>query len=340
MASHASLFDLLAAELEAMRDYKPAEGVVGRPAQLIDVLFAYRLLLGRWPEFAEATRYRERLDGRTLEYFCPEFVRSTEFKTRFPEDPGFDLDVMAELPDRLRLWFNWRDRQAVRIVTGVHEPSTREAIRRILRPGMHCLDIGAHIGLYTLIMAQMSGPDGRIFAFEPFPASHALLVKNVRENRFTDSAAALPLAASDREGYGRIFVPVARDLGPTFVPVRDGVDTAQGLEGMEIELARADSLVPDDLRIGLVKMDIEGGEPRALRGMERIVSRDRPILMTEFNPYCLRHMDESDPADYLAQLRAHGYRLYEDAEFLASGNREFVYDPNGETVNLVCLPTR
>jgi hypothetical protein len=120
--------------------------------------------------------------------------------------------------------------------------------------------------------------------------------------------------------------------------VRADVEEARGLQGLDIDLACADTLAPANLPIGLIKMDIEGGEPRALRGMQRIVSSYKPVIVTEFNPYCLRHMDESDPADYLRQLRGYGYRLYEDGEFLAGSGREFVYKGQTETVNLVCVP--
>jgi FkbM family methyltransferase len=333
-----NLIGLLAEELARMQDYKPGERVDGRPAMLVDVLFAYRLMLGRWPEFNTVEQFRARLGVRTLESFSLEFARSAEFKTRFSDDSGYDLDIMTELPGGLRLWFNWRDRQAIRIATGMHEATTQQAVRRVLRPGMNCLDLGAHIGLYTLIMAQASGPTGKVYAFEPFPAVHDLLVKNVEENRFGDSVMVFRVACGARRGKARIFVPLADDLGPTFVPVRPDVEVARGLDSVEIELACADSLVPEDRRIGLIKMDIEGGEPRALRGMQRIVGRDRPVIVTEFSPDCLIRIDESDPADYLRQLRDLGYRVYEDVDFLAASGREFVYAGGSQTVNLVCVP--
>ena len=93
-----NLIGLLAEELARMQDYKPGERVDGRPAMLVDVLFAYRLMLGRWPEFNTVEQFRARLGVRTLESFSLEFARSAEFKTRFSDDSGYDLDIMTELP--------------------------------------------------------------------------------------------------------------------------------------------------------------------------------------------------------------------------------------------------
>ena len=74
--------------------------------------------------------------------------------------------------------------------------------------------------------------------------------------------------------------------------------------------------------------------------MQRILQRDRPVLLAEFNPYCLRNMNESDPAEYLAQLRSYNYRVLDMADYLRGSDQQFEYHPTaGETLTqLVCLP--
>lgn len=62
------------------------------------------------------------------------------------------------------------------------------------------------------------------------------------------------------------------------------------------------------------------------------------MIVTEFNPFCLRHNDGSQPEAFLRQLCAAGYRIYEDAALIAGGEaKEFSYSSE-TTVNLVCLP--
>ncbi len=312
--------------METPLNYRPGERLDSAPVALEDVINAYRLFLGRWPEFDSPDQFRPWL-GRSLGELAHVFVHSPEFQARFASGPN--LTVMHEAEDGTRLWFNLRDRQALRILMGVHEQGTVEAVRRFLRPGMTCLDIGAHIGMYSILMAR-SGAS--VYAFEPFPSTFELLSRNIRENRV--DVRAFPLACSDSTGESQIFVPVDDDLGPAFVPTQIG---GRG-SGIPVQTARADDLVPESAVVGLVKMDIEGGEPRALRGMERILRRDRPVIVTEFNPSCLRHNDGSQPEAFLRQLCAAGYRIYEDAALIAGGEaKEFSYSSE-TTVNLVCLP--
>jgi len=245
---------------------------------------------------------------------------------------------MTELSNGLRIFFNWHDRQAVRIATGIHEPTTQEAMHLVLRPGMNCIDVGAHIGLYTLLMALVVGQCGKVYAFEPFPDTYDLLVKNIGENHFEDIVFPFKVACHYEPGKGQIFSPCGDDLGPAFVPRRRDAVVTAGLAGIDVELARVDDLVPAQAEIGIVKMDIEGAEPFALRGMERIVMRDRPVIFTEFNPCCLRQMNESDPAEYLRWLRSYGYQLFEDRDFIQKTGHEFAWTGGDVTTNLVCVP--
>src|SRR4029450_8092682 len=68
-------------------------------------------------------------------------------------------------------------------IAGVWEPNVTAAFRRTLAPGDVCLDIGAHIGYYTLLAARLVGPEGHVHAFEPAPASFRRLRANRQLNR-------------------------------------------------------------------------------------------------------------------------------------------------------------
>jgi tRNA G37 N-methylase Trm5 len=56
------------------------------------------------------------------------------------------------------------------------------AIRKIVRPGSVCLDIGAHIGFYSLLLSRWAGPDGRVASFEPVPYTYSFLLRNLKRN--------------------------------------------------------------------------------------------------------------------------------------------------------------
>ena len=63
-------------------------------------------------------------------------------------------------------------------LAGVHEPHVAEVIRSVVKPGSTCLDVGANIGYFAMIMAQSAGTTGRVIAFEPAPETYVALQTN------------------------------------------------------------------------------------------------------------------------------------------------------------------
>ena len=97
----------------------------------------------------------------------------------------------------------------------------------LIRPGSVILDIGANVGLYSLLGSELVGPEGRILAFEPEPNTHAVLLKNLSANRIKN-VTALPMALSDRNGMVELAVPEvvkARfEYGDSYLPMQSPVD--------------------------------------------------------------------------------------------------------------------
>jgi len=269
------LLEVFREELRELVNYKAGERLGFAKLTCLDVFFAYRMLLGRNPEFEDVARFREWQSVGTPAELFNQMIKTPEYVARIPGGGGqlLDLIVMHELPNGLRLFFNLQDRQAMRIATGIHEPEIIEAVRRVLKPGMNCVDAGAHIGMYALEMAKIVGAGGgKVYAFEPFPSTWELFIKNVAENHFEEVIVATKAGCHYDSGSAQIFNPISDDMGGAFIPKDAEIANASGLQGFRIELVRADSIVPDDRKIDLVKMDIEGSEPFALRGMERFES--------------------------------------------------------------------
>jgi FkbM family methyltransferase len=316
-------------ELEAVGHAKLADRVDHESAGVLDVIFAYRLLLGRCPEFKSVAEYQEKTAGLELSEFVRGFLDSGEFKVRAGEASGVDLVVMRALPG-MRLYFNLNDSQALRIAMGLHEPEIQQVMRQLLKPGMNCIDAGAHIGLYSMVMAQSGG---EVWSFEPMPGTFELLSKNISENGFEGRVHATRAACHQKAGVAKLYLPAGADLGPAFIRPTDQSGDFPGAV-MEVPMVTIDDIVPEQKRIGLVKMDIEGNEPFALRGMDRILERDRPILFTEFLPHAMG----VKPAEHLPWLRSRGYELYEVAEFLRGERRPYEFQEGEPSTNLVCLP--
>ncbi|MBV9595283.1 MAG: FkbM family methyltransferase [Chloroflexi bacterium] len=335
-------------ELSEVIQFKLAERLDSNRVGLLDVLYAYRLFLGRWPEFDSIDSLTAKIGSNDVQSFALGFVTSPEFKTRFPQaSEALDMVVMREMADGTHLHFNLADLQSLRISTGLHELPIQEGMLRVLRPGMNCVDAGAHIGMYSLLMGRTvrppvarwwrGGGGGKVYSFEPFPRTWPLLLRNINANHLQNTVVATNAACHAHPGRGRMFKNPhdPGNLGEVFVRAGASGD-ATGTA--EVDLVRVDDVVPSYVRIGLVKIDIEGSEPAAMEGMQRILHRDRPIIFTEFNPGALESIGDMTAAEYLGFLEEAGYRCREVDNFLLDNATEYEYQEGDKTTNLVCEP--
>ncbi len=238
---------------------------------------------------------RRQLTGCGLPRFP--IVRSVERLVR----AALRTDVVNVLGHRMRLDANDR---ADLSINGVYEPLTTDLVRAKIAPGAAVLDIGAHIGYYTLIFAKCVGPTGHVFAFEPEPGNFALLEENVSANRYQNITLSR-VAVSDRAGRARLYVDTG-NAGDCRM-----YDSHDLRPSIEIETIRLDEYFDSyPGRLDVIKMDIQGAEPAAWRGMAGLLERHRRLkLVVEFWPYGLR-LFGTDPAEFLQALYQAGFRLW------------------------------
>jgi len=139
---------------------------------------------------------------------------------------------------------------------GSYEAAKQRKIIELVRPGMVCWDLGAHVGFYTLLLAELVGAGGRVFAFEPVPGNVELLRRHVEMNRY-QNVRIFPCALGDFDGE------TGFDPGPS---TSMGHMAAGG--PLRVSCSRADTLLaageveaPD-----VIKIDVEGAEADVLRG--------------------------------------------------------------------------
>src|SRR5262249_12364051 len=143
-----------------------------------------------------------------------------------------------------------------------------------LEEGQVFLDIGANIGFYSLFAARRVGPSGRVFSFEPDPMTFESLDRSVRRNGF-GWLTRLNLALSDREGEVPFFTVSdgsAHSLVPE-APSRAGRYSGQ----VPVRVTRLDDLARegglDVPGVDLLKIDVEGEEPRTVAGMKATLEK-------------------------------------------------------------------
>lgn len=172
-------------------------------------------------------------------------------------------------------------------------------LRSFLRPGMTAVDVGAHLGYYTLLAAEIVGRSGRVHAFEPCPTNLALLRQNV--DRFAAGNVIVHPVAAGQESATRSFHLAGS--GDTSGFYEHPLAATTGV--VFVEQARVDDLVAGP--VDLVKVDVEGAELEVLAGMPELVGASPdPALLLEWNPACLRAAGR-DPRDLLEWLRENGF---------------------------------
>lgn len=189
---------------------------------------------------------------------------------------------------RYKMYVDLRDRGFVPhlMFEGYWEYWITAFMWRNVRPGMVALDLGANHGYYSILLADLVGEAGRVHAFEPNPRMAELLRDNVAVNGFWRVIRVHEAAVgSESETAARLMVPVkdpknAHLVLPEDVP--DAIDPAQQLLH-RVPVVTLDEAV--DGPVDFVKIDIEGSEELAWRGMQGVIARSPRIgILMEFNP--------------------------------------------------------
>lgn len=300
----------------------PGPVSLGGPLHAIDVLGAYRLLLGRTPAASELQACMAA--GLTLREFLAQIAGSKEFDACGGILPPHRI-LMSEVAG-FRFWFNTSDREmGVPMALGRYEPQSAALLERVVRPGMHCLDVGAQTGFFTCLMATLAGPSGTVDAFEPMPDSYELLQRNIAENGW-------------RNVRGH-HVAASREPGVIEMSHVSHMYVAGRIDGAPVVDVPA---VPIDDVIGgpvdVVKMDIEGHEPAAVMGMKRLIERWRPVLITECNEYWLQHCSGLSSSDYCRMLESLGYTLFDVRNLSSPIDAASVRLDVLETIDVVAVP--
>jgi len=238
------------------------------PATPNDVRAAYRLLLGREPDPQGFAHWCVQAEASALDTqgLCAMITQSEEYRRQPPEERGVDIGGTTVFVNP------WDYDMGASIVTHrTWEPHLRAVLARCLKPGDVFVDIGANIGVMSFDAARLVGPQGRVIAFEPEPRNMRLLLRGIAANGFAHiSAFALALSDAPR------IVSMTGNSNGTVI----AADPLMGL----VQAIPGDELLAGQPRIDMIKLDIEGHEPAALRGLRRTLQRHRPWVLCEFNP--------------------------------------------------------
>ena len=188
-----------------------------------------------------------------------------------------------------------------------YEPQTSRLFESQIKPGMVVVDIGAHVGYFTLLAAKCVGSSGTVYALEPEPNNFALLTSNVERNGYYN---VLPVQQAVSNFRGPTNLSVSNlDNGSHSIYINSDRPSS----GNIIVQATTLDIFLEELgwpTIDFVKVDVEGGEMAVLEGMNQFFDRSPSAkLVLEFCPFLLQSAGVK-PNDLLDKAMSLGYTGY------------------------------
>lgn len=188
--------------------------------------------------------------------------------------------------------------------TGQWESDSWRKIEEHLPLGGTFVDVGAHIGYYSLKAARVVGPTGHVIAIEPNPQTVKTLTDNIRASG-ARVVAVQPVACTDSEGMLDLFLAARTNTGETSLSRSNASQSGAVVAIHRVRTRRLDDIIQETApsRVDAIKIDVEGAEFLVLKGARQTLMRYSPTLIVEL-------VDK--------QLRSMGTTAAEVTEFLGS----------------------
>jgi len=200
----------------------------------------------------------------------------------------------------------------------LYDLQTLQVMQKLLKPDSSCIDVGCHRGAIMKEMVALA-PRGEHWGFEPLPDLFAGLVERFKDNPQVHLRAE---ALSDAEGSATFQHVIDQPGYSGFRRRRYDSGETRTVE-IQVRMARLDELIPDNQRIDLIKIDVEGAELQVLRGAGRLVRRCKPVIVFEHGLGAADHYG-TEPEHIHDLLTGYGLAIGLMGDWLA-GRRDKVF---------------
>ncbi|MGE5478800.1 MAG: FkbM family methyltransferase [Chloroflexota bacterium] len=272
-----------------------------------------------------------------MRHYKREYGRYTIlYKVFFPKlaDKSFPLEVV-KLKNGIKMELDTTEYlQALLYVFGDFEISTELALRKIVKQDDVVIDIGANVGYLSLILSKLTGPAGKVFAFEPEPNNFKAFIKNIDLNGFTNIIPSQS-AISDIKGVLKLFLASGNNRGMHSTIFDEKTLSADFVETPSLPLD--DFVQENDLKkLDLVKIDVEGAELQVLKGMNKTLNTLRPKIIIELNDDAQKANNYSNTQliKYISETFNYKcYKISEDGALI-----DEITNADNLNENAVCIP--
>ena len=252
---------------------------------------------------------RPDMRANPLRAVCRRIVWRCHWRTR-PEKP-----LITRFHQQMTIQLPRTGSAALLYYQGYSEPPLARLFGALLTPAATCMDLGAHTGEYTLLAAHAVGPQGKVHSFEAQPDLCQLVQQNVQRNQLHHRTHVNCAAICDQPDQQLAFrVPAERSgasIRPRQAHAHSPAEAVIHVPATTLDHYISQHLAPDQ-HVHLIKMDIEGAEPLALRGAATLLGRPpqhAPIWLMEYSPANCARLG-LDATESLGILRQHGYHLH------------------------------
>ena len=178
-----------------------------------------------------------------------------------------------------------------------YEAENFELLRKSCKPGAVIIDIGAHIGLFSVIAAQVTGKTGKVYAFEPAPGTYSLLQKTVAINHGETVIESFKKAVGKENGKITFFI--SNDLADNSNSLVNYKED-RTLHGIDVAVTSIDNFVKEKNinRLNFIKIDVEGAEYDTLQGAVETLRTLKPVCIVAIHPQPIAAKGDSLEAIY------------------------------------------
>ncbi len=204
-----------------------------------------------------------------------------------------------------------------RYFAGEYEKENAVFLSRHCQSGMTVIDVGAHLGLFSLIAAQLVGEKGKVYAFEPTPGTFETLKKIIKLNNAQSIIQPVHQAVSNKKGYVNFFVDEYDGSNANSLVARDDKKRAS----VQVGLTTIDDFVYESKleKVDFMKIDAEGVELDVIRGATATIKKFRPKIILALHPPLIKNNVQTleEIYDTLIQLN---YDIYLDNKKINSSS--------------------
>lgn len=187
---------------------------------------------------------------------------------------------------------------------GSWEPHVRQAIRNVIKPGQNVVVLGSHVGVHLMLISRLVGDTGKIYAFEPNVETLKFLKQNIANDPVKNITLYEKAAYSSNKKLK--FFAANQDHNPGASYIMTGETHHYGGHEVEVDGVALDTVLPSDLSIDVIQMDVEGAEADAILGAQGIIDRSpNLVVIQEWTPKWMK----KDVEKYLNFWRVRGYKF-------------------------------